>query len=108
MKKHMDDMLKNECFLDKESSIYAGLMLGAIYSTLIKKIPEVIPPGFSYGCLLDTYNLLANGIIAYTVVEIKYALIKSRRKTTLVICQKWVLFEKEIQHLCGFDARCYL
>lgn len=36
MKKHMDDMLKNECFLDKESSIYAGLMLGAIYSTLLE------------------------------------------------------------------------
>ena len=70
----MNDMSKNECFLDKESSIYAGLMLGAIYSTLIKKIPEVIPPGFSYGCLLDTYNLLANGIIAYIVVEIKYAI----------------------------------
>ena len=85
-------MSKNGCFFEKKSSVYAGLKLGAIYSTLIKKIPEVIPPGFSYGCLLDTYNLLANGIIAYTVVEIKYALIKSRRKTTLVICQKWVIF----------------
>ncbi len=74
MKKHMDDMSKNGWFFEKKSSVYAGLKLGAIYSTLIKKIPEVIPPGFSYGCLLDTYNLLANGIIAYTVVEIKYAI----------------------------------
>ena len=70
----MDNMSKNGCFFEKKSSVYAGLKLGAIYSTLIKKIPEVIPPGFSYGCLLDTYNLLANGIIAYTVVKIKYAI----------------------------------
>ena len=30
----MDDMSKNGVFFEKKSSVYAGLRLGAIYSTL--------------------------------------------------------------------------
>ena len=32
----MDDMSKNGVFFEKKSSVYAGLMLGAIYSTLLE------------------------------------------------------------------------
>ena len=32
----MDNMSKNGCFFEKKSSVYAGLMQGAIYSTLLE------------------------------------------------------------------------
>ena len=32
----MDDMSKNGVFFEKKSSVYAGLRLGAIYSTLLE------------------------------------------------------------------------
>ena len=41
MKKHMDDMSKNGVFFEKKSSVYAGLRLGAIYSTLPENDIEI-------------------------------------------------------------------
>ena len=41
MKKHMDGMSKNGLFFEKKSSVYAGLMLGAIYSTLPENDIEI-------------------------------------------------------------------
>ena len=41
MKKHMDGMSKNGLFFEKKSSVYAGLRLGAIYSTLPENDIEI-------------------------------------------------------------------